>query len=112
MMTADRYETWMVAVHPETGVRVPEIIAIAYRAHLPVRIKETCFGLLVESDRTIVRAFLGDLKVRFTDKLFIKRRGYSIIDTHVCRKTFTSGPGGDEQLSWVQRAVTGLMNSS
>jgi hypothetical protein len=78
----------MVAIDPEQGVKASGIIALAYRSHLPVRVKETCFGLLVESERELVRCFMDILREHYPDGLFLKRRGYSIGDTRICARTF------------------------
>jgi hypothetical protein len=78
----------MIAIDPEEGVRPSRIIAFSYRSHLPVRFKETCFGLLAEGEREVVRGLLGRLKEEHGSGLFFKRRGYSIGDTRVCADTF------------------------
>jgi hypothetical protein len=78
----------MVFLDPETGVRVSSIIALYYRRHLPLRAKETCFGLMIEGDRETVRGFMGLLKDAFPSGLFLKRRPFSIEDTKVCARTF------------------------
>jgi hypothetical protein len=82
------YETWMVFIDPESGVRASGIIALAYRQHLPVRAKETCFGLMMEGERTVVRGFVGRLREAYPDGLFLKRRPFAIGDTKVCARTF------------------------
>ena len=52
----------MVFVDPEAGVRSSSIIALSYRCHLPLRAKETCFGLMMEGERETVRGFMALLK--------------------------------------------------
>jgi hypothetical protein len=83
-------ETWMVFVDPETGARASRIIAIAYRQHLPVRVKETCFGLMMEGEKDIIRDFMGRLRIAFPSGLYLKRRPFSIGDTKVCARTFNT----------------------
>ena len=78
----------MAFIDPESGVRASGIIALAYRQHLPVRAKETCFGLLLEGAPGVVRGFVSGLRAAYPDGLFLKRRPFSIGDTKVCARTF------------------------
>jgi hypothetical protein len=86
----DDTETWMVFVDPETGARASAVLALAYRQHLPLRAKETCFGLMIEGERAIVRGFLNMLRDRYPASLYLKRRPFSIADTRVCARTFNT----------------------
>lgn len=97
-------ETWMVMVMPETGVTVKDIAALC--AHL--EIKETCFGLLVESERETVREALRELLERYSTQIFLKRRCFSIEDTKICESTFilTDDP------PWLPRLVGQLKRYS
>jgi hypothetical protein len=81
-------ETWMAFVDPEAGTRASGILALAYRQHLPIRAKETCFGLMLEGEREVIRGFLGRLRDAFPSGLYLKRRPFSIADTRVCARTF------------------------
>lgn len=81
-------ETWMAFLDPEAGTRASGIIALAYRQHLPIRAKETCFGLMLEGERDVIRDFLGRLRDAFPSGLYLKRRPFSIADTRVCARTF------------------------
>ncbi len=78
----------MVFVDPEAGIRASGIIALSYRCHLPLRAKETCFGLMMEGERETVRGFMELLKDTYPSGLFLKRRPFSIGDTKVCAQTF------------------------
>jgi len=80
----------MIFVDPEVGVRSSSIIALSYRCHLPLRAKETCFGLMMEGEREIIRGFMDLLKGRYPSGLFLKRRSFSIDDTRVCARTFST----------------------
>jgi hypothetical protein len=81
-------ETWMVFVDPEAGARASGILALAYRQHLPVRAKETCFGLMLEGERDIIRGFMDRLREEFPAGIYLKRRPFTIADTKVCARTF------------------------
>lgn len=79
----------MIVLDPEAGTRSAQVILLGYLAHLPLRFKETCFGLLAEGERSIVRGFLRSLKLAHPAGLIVRRRWYSIADTRICRDTFT-----------------------
>lgn len=78
----------MVFVDPEAAARVSAILALAYRQHLPLRAKETCFGLTLEGERDVIRDFIDRLQNAFPSGLYLKRRPFSIGDTKVCARTF------------------------
>jgi hypothetical protein len=79
----------MVVIDPEAGVRPAQVISAGWLSHLPVRFKETCFGLLAEGDREVVRGFIRALRLAYPSGLIFRRRWYSISDTWICQKTFT-----------------------
>jgi hypothetical protein len=78
----------MAFIDPEAGARASVVIALAYRNHLPIRVKETCFGLMIESEREVIRGFVAILRSTFTSGLYLKRRPFSIGDTRICARTF------------------------
>jgi hypothetical protein len=80
----------MAFVDPEAGTRASGILALAYRQHLPIRAKETCFGLMLEGERDVIRDFLGRLRDAFPSGLYLKRRPFSTADTKVCARTFNT----------------------
>ncbi|HEY3273967.1 MAG TPA: DUF2102 domain-containing protein [Methanocella sp.] len=78
----------MAFIDPEAGARASVIIALAYRNHLPIRIKETCFGLMIEGERELIRGFVAILHDTFPSGMYLKRRPFSIGDTRICARTF------------------------
>jgi len=61
-------------------------------ASLDIRVKETCFGALVEGEAEKIRGIVE--KVRELDKngIFSKPRGFPIGDPRICRATRKGGP--------------------
>lgn|GEM_PF-4686222 len=93
-------ETWMIFLLPETGLYVTRLTELAAGSRL--RTKETCFGALIEGERDMVKKFLNDLKKRYPDSIYVKRRGFSIEDTEICASTFLRDK--DETLpAWLPR---------
>ena len=64
----------------------------ASMASLDIRVKETCFGALVEGEAEKIREIVE--KVRELDKngIFSKPRGFPIGDPRICRATRRGGP--------------------
>lgn len=101
-------ETWMLMVMSETGVSLDRIVSIAHGLHL--RTKETCFGLIVEGDRDVVRMALKEIRDLYSARIFAKRRGFTIEDTKICGSTFSGVAGGDAP--WLNRFVGQLKKYS
>jgi len=80
----------MIFVNPEDGARASDVIALAYRQHLPIRAKETCFGLMMEGEKGMIRGFMDRLRNGYLSGLYLKRRPFSIGDTKVCARTFNT----------------------
>lgn len=83
-------ETWMIFLLPETGLYVKKLTGLAAASGL--RTKETCFGALVEGEPAEVRGFLAELRQRYPDSTYLKRRCFSIEDTAICASTFGREP--------------------
>ena len=79
----------MIVIDPETGMRPASVISLGYLTHLPLRFKETCFGLLAEGDKIVVRGFIRSLQLAYPSVMIYRRRWYSLGDTRICRNTFT-----------------------
>jgi hypothetical protein len=94
-------ETWMLMAMPETGVSMAEVAAFAQR--LGLLMKRTCFGMLVEGDRDVVREALRELRDLYPGRIIAKRRGFSIEDTKICGRTFSNVAGEDPP--WLSRFV-------
>ena len=64
----------------------------ASMASSDIRVKETCFGALVEGEAEKIREIVE--KVRELDKngIFSKPRGFPIGDPRICRATRRGGP--------------------
>ena len=81
-------ETWMLMAMPETGLSLAEVAAVAQRLRLLM--KRTCFGMLVEGDRDVVREALKELRDQYPGRIIAKRRGfthrgYEDLRQHLCK---------------------------
>jgi hypothetical protein len=94
-------ETWMLMAMPETGLSLAEVSAVAHR--LQLLMKRTCFGMIVEGDRDVVRGALKELRDQYPGRIIVKRRGFTIEDTKICGSTFANVSGEDHP--WLSRFV-------
>ena len=101
-------ETWMLMAIPETGTNLGEIVQIAHR--LALRVKDTCFGMIIEGERDVVREALGEIRERYPGRVIAKRRGFTIEDTRICGSTFSTGE--NENPLWLSRFVCQLKRYS
>ena len=101
-------ETWMLMPIPETGLSLGEVETVAERMRLLM--KRTCFGMLVEGDRDVVRVALKELRDLYPGRIIAKRRGFSIEDTKICGSTFSNITSGDSP--WLNRFVCQLKKYS
>ena len=57
-----------------------------------IRIKETCYGALVEGEEEKVRELLDEVRKMDPNGIFSKPRGFPIGDQRICRATRRGGP--------------------
>ena len=57
-----------------------------------VRVKETCFGALLEGEEKKVREIIEEVRKMDKNGIFSKPRGFPIGDPRICRATRRGGP--------------------
>jgi len=57
-----------------------------------IRVKETCFGALVEGEEKKVREIVEEVRKLDKNGIFSKPRGFPIGDPRICRATRKGGP--------------------
>ncbi|MHC1611375.1 MAG: DUF2102 domain-containing protein [Candidatus Methanospirareceae archaeon] len=57
-----------------------------------IRVKETCFGALVEGEEEMVREIVDEVRRMDPNGIFSKPRGFPIGDHRICRATRRGGP--------------------
>ncbi|MBN1763374.1 MAG: methanogenesis marker protein 6 [Methanomicrobia archaeon] len=57
-----------------------------------VRVKETCYGALLEGEATRVREIAEEVRKMDPNGIFSKPRGFPIGDARICRATRKGGP--------------------
>ncbi len=61
-------------------------------AGMDIRVKETCFGALVEGEEEKVREIVEEVRKLDKNGIFSKPRGFPIGDPRICRATRKGGP--------------------
>ena len=59
---------------------------------MEIRVKETCFGALVEGEEKKVREIVEEVRKLDKNGIFSKPRGFPIGDPRICRATRKGGP--------------------
>ncbi|MCW3135296.1 MAG: methanogenesis marker 6 protein [Methanophagales archaeon] len=59
---------------------------------MEIRVKETCFGALVEGEEKKVREIVEEVRKLDKNGIFSKPRGFPIGDPRICRATRRGGP--------------------
>ncbi len=93
-------ETRVVLISPDSAI-TPEhvkskILSMinenAGMASFDIRVKETCFGALVEGEEKKVREIVEEVRRMDENGIFSKPRGFPIGDPRICRATRKGGP--------------------
>jgi putative methanogenesis marker protein 6 len=82
--------TKMVVIN-STKVLPSDVVIKLYESNADVMIKETCFGVLVSGERSVVEALLGSIRKMDPYGIFIKERGLSPGEPYRCRATRRGG---------------------
>ncbi len=82
--------TKMVVIN-STKVLPSDVVIKLYESNADVMIKETCFGVMVSGERSVVDALLVGIRRMDPYGIFIKERGLSPGEPYRCRATRRGG---------------------
>ncbi len=82
--------TKMVVIN-STKVLPSDVVIKLYESNADVMIKETCFGVMVSGERSVVDSLLGSIRKMDPYGIFIKERGLSPGEPYRCRATRRGG---------------------
>ncbi len=82
--------TKMIVINSEK-VLPSDIVIKLYESSADVMIKETCFGVIVSGERSVVDKLLGDVRKMDPYGVFIKERGLAPGEPYRCRATRRGG---------------------
>ena len=93
-------ETRVILISPDSEI-TPEQVKSKIQAmmsedkrlvDLDIKVKETCFGALVEGEAGKIKEIVEEVRKMDTNGIFSKPRGFPIGDTRICRATRKGGP--------------------
>ncbi|MHA1377134.1 MAG: methanogenesis marker 6 protein [Candidatus Helarchaeota archaeon] len=92
MNDQDETEARIYILSPHSRLTPAELLSFVINLRMPVKIKETCFGLIVEGKISMISEITH--KVRSLDKnnIFTRKRGFPPGDPRICRATTCGGP--------------------
>jgi putative methanogenesis marker protein 6 len=82
--------TKMVVINSKK-VLPSDVVIKLYESNASVMIKETCFGIMVSGERTVVDKLLTDIRKMDPYGIFIKERGFAPGEPNRCRATRRGG---------------------
>ena len=59
---------------------------------MPIKIKETCFGIIVEGKKSIISKITAQIRSLDKNNIFTRMRGFPPGDPRICRATSGGGP--------------------
>ncbi len=68
-----------------------DVVIKLYESNADVMIKETCFGVMVSGERSVVNSLLSDIRKMDPYGMFIKERGFAPGEPNRCRATRRGG---------------------
>ncbi|VVB91552.1 Uncharacterised protein [uncultured archaeon] len=68
-----------------------DVVVKLYESNADVMIKETCFGVMVSGERTVVNRLLSEIRKMDPYGMFIKERGFLPGEPNRCRATRRGG---------------------
>lgn len=88
----EKIESRIFVISPSSDLTPSFLYRHLIGQKLPLRIKETCFGLIVEGEESVVRKALQRLRELDKFNIFSKVRAYPPGDPRICRANRGGGP--------------------
>ncbi|NVM02708.1 MAG: methanogenesis marker 6 protein [Candidatus Helarchaeota archaeon] len=77
---------------PYSRLTPAELLSYVINLRLPIKIKETCFGIIVEGKKTIISKITSRIRSLDKNNIFTRMRGFPPGDPRICRATSGGGP--------------------
>ncbi len=85
-------KTLVVFISPNSTITPRKLAAELIKAGFKLRLKETCYGLIIEGGTREVEEAASRLRAVEPSSVFIKERGFPLGDPRVCRSSRGGGP--------------------
>jgi putative methanogenesis marker protein 6 len=86
-------ETRYIVIAPSSSITPDQITRFVHTMAVPIQIKETCFGVIIQGEPEVVKKVLTEVRKLDPNRLFSKVRGFPIGDGRRCRAEHGSRPG-------------------
>lgn len=88
----DETEARIYILSPYSRLTPAELLSFVINLRLPLKIKETCFGIIVEGKKTIISKVTSKIRSLDKNNIFTRMRGFPPGDPRICRATSGGGP--------------------
>ncbi|MCW7070416.1 MAG: methanogenesis marker protein 6 [Methanophagales archaeon] len=89
-------ETREILISPDSKVTPAQmkgkILAILSGSNRSIKVKETCYGALVEGEADELKQIIDEVREMDRNGIYSKPRGFPIGDPRICRATRRGGP--------------------
>ena len=90
-MNDDDIISKMIVLH-STFTLPSDLVIRIYESKADITVKETCFGLIIEGERSVVDEVAREIRTIDPNRIFIKERGVPPGDPYRCRAGRGGGP--------------------
>ncbi|HOT06409.1 MAG: hypothetical protein A4E45_01316 [Methanosaeta sp. PtaB.Bin039] len=84
--------TKYIITSPESNILPSDVAMKIYGSGKDVRVKETCFGVMVDGEEDVVDSLIKEVRAMDPHGIFIKSRGFPPGDPRRCRSRRGGGP--------------------
>ncbi|MHA1299547.1 MAG: methanogenesis marker 6 protein [Candidatus Helarchaeota archaeon] len=88
----EEIEARIFILSPNSRLTPAELLSYVINLRLPVKIKETCFGLIIEGNKKIISKITSNIRSLDKNNIFSRERGFPPGDPRICRATTGGGP--------------------
>ena len=90
---SDDSETRLIVISPDSEITPDHVARFIHALELPITVKETCYGAIIEGKRELVRKALLEVRKLDPNRICSKIRGFPMGDMRRCRAHHGSRPG-------------------
>ncbi|MGI5964524.1 MAG: DUF2102 domain-containing protein [Candidatus Methanomethylophilaceae archaeon] len=90
---SDERETRLFMISPNSMLTPDQLVRTVHAMNKGVKVKETCYGCLVEGPKAVVLDVLAQLRKKYRNEVFSKPRAYLTSDPRRCRAQHGTRPG-------------------
>jgi putative methanogenesis marker protein 6 len=86
-------ETRLIVISPASEITPDQLTRTIHAMGKSVTVKESCYGAVIEGERSIVREVVGEVRKTDPNGIFSKVRAFRVADPRRCRAHHGSRPG-------------------